>query len=238
MSKKKKADGPPFLRPDTDDADIWESVYVANEYKLPERMDGMTVLDIGGHIGSFTRACVDRGAKKVIALEPAAMNIEQFGKNVPEVVAGHVEGHLLSKYVAEPETKARLLPLAIGQVDGKATLTFCPVAGLHSGHTLMLHNSGQSEQVDAITYSTLWDRFLPFRACDWCKIDAEGAEFWILASPDFVLRRVKKYSIEFHGARAKFDHPISRMRGLGYRMTWFKEGSPKDPNLMVAEFAL
>lgn len=52
-----------ILREGTYDRLIWESVYVNNEYKLPERFEpGDVVIDIGAHTGSFAAACLERGA--------------------------------------------------------------------------------------------------------------------------------------------------------------------------------
>lgn len=58
-----------------DDASIWQDVYTNNEYQLPEDMTDWHVLDIGAHVGAFTRLCLDRGAY-VSAFEPclSAMN--------------------------------------------------------------------------------------------------------------------------------------------------------------------
>ena len=49
---------------------VWRLVNVGNEYRLPADMTGWRVVDVGAHVGSFTRAALDRGAAHVLALEP------------------------------------------------------------------------------------------------------------------------------------------------------------------------
>ena len=78
---------PPHVRPRTLDDAIWTDVNRRNEYDLPDRFDPSDViLDIGAHIGSFSFACLRRGAGAVVAYEPdpenaalAALNLTRFG---------------------------------------------------------------------------------------------------------------------------------------------------------------
>jgi FkbM family methyltransferase len=52
---------------------------------------GDVVIDCGAHVGVFTRAALQRGAKQVIAVEPAPENIESLKRNFsPEIKAGRV----------------------------------------------------------------------------------------------------------------------------------------------------
>lgn len=70
------------VRSNTWDKVICQSVLVDNEYKLPESLDGMTVIDIGAHIGAFAVACHARGAKRVICYEPDEENFKLLTMNV------------------------------------------------------------------------------------------------------------------------------------------------------------
>lgn len=66
-----------IFRPNTWDENIWISVYEKNEYQLPEQLDPETIVfDVGMHIGSFSKACLDRGAGKVIGFEPFKDNFD------------------------------------------------------------------------------------------------------------------------------------------------------------------
>jgi FkbM family methyltransferase len=60
------------------DLTVFHSTVRLNEYRLPERMDGWKVLDVGAHFGSFTHACLQRGAAQVLAVEPHRGNCEAF----------------------------------------------------------------------------------------------------------------------------------------------------------------
>ena len=61
---------------------MWKEVHDWNEYGLP---DGFTaddvIVDVGAHICSFTRACLDRGAGIVIACEPYPLSFELLKQN-------------------------------------------------------------------------------------------------------------------------------------------------------------
>lgn len=78
------------FRPNTNDADVFNSVALHNEYGLPERLAPEDcVLDIGAHIGSFSYACLSRGSHHVSAWEAdpenaarARQNLEVFGRRV------------------------------------------------------------------------------------------------------------------------------------------------------------
>lgn len=53
---------------------------------LPERLDGKTVLDIGGYDGRFAAECLRRGAKEAICLDNTQW--EHYGWKQPEPLAG------------------------------------------------------------------------------------------------------------------------------------------------------
>lgn len=63
-------------------AHVWTDVYLKNEYRLPDDMLGMTVLDIGGHEGIFAKACLDRGAAAVVSVEPHPDNFVRLTRNL------------------------------------------------------------------------------------------------------------------------------------------------------------
>jgi FkbM family methyltransferase len=57
------------FRAGTHDEAIWQQVTLGDEYRLPE-LSGGTVLDGGGHVGSFAWAALRRGAGAVHSYEP------------------------------------------------------------------------------------------------------------------------------------------------------------------------
>ena len=72
------------IRPGTWDSIIVKQVLVDNEYGLPADMSGLTVLDIGAHIGSFAVACMRRYAKRVVCYEPDPENFVLLETNTRE----------------------------------------------------------------------------------------------------------------------------------------------------------
>ena len=68
------------MREDTEDKGIIDHIFKENRYHFPDDMKGVTVLDIGGQIGSASVYCALRGAK-VIAFEPYKPNFDLLVEN-------------------------------------------------------------------------------------------------------------------------------------------------------------
>ncbi len=80
------------LRPNTTDLMAFTEVFLENEYRLPDRMDGMRVIDAGAHIGCFTLACLCRGARVICAYESDPESFRRLDDHfcwAPEVHAYH-----------------------------------------------------------------------------------------------------------------------------------------------------
>jgi FkbM family methyltransferase len=64
------------FRPHSIDHGIYFLVVHANEYRLPDRFERDDVIvDVGAHIGAFTWAALQRGSRRVHAIEPGAENV-------------------------------------------------------------------------------------------------------------------------------------------------------------------
>lgn len=62
---------------------IWNDIINANEYRLPDSFDPPDViLDVGGHCGIFAWACLQRGAGRVVSVEPAPENFARLASNL------------------------------------------------------------------------------------------------------------------------------------------------------------
>ena len=66
------------IRPNTTDDRTLKEVRSYFSTPIPK---GCTVLDIGGHIGSFTNWALDQGAGKVVAYEPERDNFRMLRIN-------------------------------------------------------------------------------------------------------------------------------------------------------------
>jgi FkbM family methyltransferase len=72
-----------LFRRDTFDHAIVQAVWESNEYRLPDQFAADDIIiDIGAHIGTFSFACLSRGAGKVIAFEPERSNFGYLSKNL------------------------------------------------------------------------------------------------------------------------------------------------------------
>lgn len=164
------------LEPGTDDYAIWQDVYECDEYRLPD-LSGATVLDVGGHVGSFAAKCIDRGAKAVISVEPNPRNQVAYRKLLRDQLKSE---------------RAALLPVACFHKAGSATLYRCPTHGAHSGDSLVLHG-GKGLRVAAVTLNDLIKQHQP----DVVKLDCEGAEWELLRHTTFP-QHVRLVYVEFH----------------------------------------
>lgn len=70
------------LRHGTQDKQVFDEVYVKNQYRLPDSLPADSlVIDIGANIGAFAVACLMRGAGTVVCFEPCQHNFQQLVKN-------------------------------------------------------------------------------------------------------------------------------------------------------------
>ena len=154
------------------------------EYKIYDRCDsakvkqGDVVIDVGAHIGTFTRFALERGARLVIAFEPDQNNIMYFKKNF--------EKEIKSKKVILIEAAAW---------DSPGNLEFKTNA----------QNSGMKEVSDsgnivvpAVTIDDTVKR-LELDHVDFIKMDIEGAERNAVAGASKTISRFRpRMTFEFH----------------------------------------
>lgn len=181
--------GIPFpLRPDTNDAVIYDAIVRRNEYRVPDRLrPDSLVVDIGMHVGAFSYLALMRGAGDVHGFEPepsnyrrAAQNLAPFGARV----------HPVNRAVWRSDVPA-------------APLHFWPStdAANTGGGSLIWETDGPlveavpfDEAIEAITNGGR-------QRISLLKIDCEGAEFPILLTSKR-LDRVDRIVGEYHELRA------------------------------------
>jgi FkbM family methyltransferase len=121
---------------------------------------GDVVLDCGANVGVFTRVALNKGAKTVVAIEPAPENIEALKRNfAPEIAAG------------------RVIVYEKGVWDKDDWLTLHVDPHNSAADSVIIHREGGVEgaRVPLTTIDKLVDE-LKLERVDFVKMDIEGAE--------------------------------------------------------------
>lgn len=162
------------LRDGTWDRDIWDSVVRDNEYRLPEKIDDV-VLDVGAHIGSFSFACLARGAR-VIAVEAEPSNYRLLLGNLApygeRVVCHHA---------------------AVCRSGASIARLMLPLNHPNTGGWSLYGDAGHTASVMTVSFDDLLAAAHPRIV----KLDCEGAEWEILESAR--LDQVEQLCGEWHG---------------------------------------
>jgi len=152
---------------------------------------GDIVLDCGANVGVFTRVALNRGAKTVVAIEPAPENVECLRRNFPnEITAGRVI----------------LYPKGVWDKDDFLTLHVDPHNTAEDSFVIEHKGSVGVEKIPLTTIDKLVAE-LKLDRVDFIKMDIEAAEPNALAGAHDTLAKFKpRLSIaSYH----KPDHPRS-----------------------------
>lgn len=123
---------------------------------------GDTVFDVGAHLGTFTRIALNRGALRVVAVEPDAVNAACFARTFASEIAGG---------------RVSLVTAAAWHSPGR--LTFEVGNASQTGRVSESKKNG-AVQVRAITLDDILHE-LKLDRVDFIKMDIEGAERHALA---------------------------------------------------------
>jgi FkbM family methyltransferase len=130
--------------------------------------DSDVVIDVGAHLGTFTRIALRHGARLVVAVEPDPVNAVCFARTfAPEIEAGRV----------------RLVQAAAWHSPG--LLTFEIGGASQTGHVAD-SQSARGVTVRAVTLDGMVDE-LKLGRVDFIKMDIEGAERHALAGARRIL---------------------------------------------------
>jgi FkbM family methyltransferase len=180
------------MRAGTCDHWVYWSVVERNEYQLPKKFGHRDVIiDVGAHIGSFSFACLRRGAKRVLAFEPerqnfqiARHNLRQFGKRV----------RLFQKAVWRSDRPPGIL-LHSGYIEGESQVNT-------GGGTVLptVEANLQTRNKEAVNTVSLDKVLRRFKRIGLLKLDCEGSEWPILLTSK-EMHKVEKICGEFHEFR-------------------------------------
>ena len=136
---------------------------------------GDIVLDCGAHYGLFARKALRAGARLVVAIEPASLNLECLRRNLAKEIA---------------EGRATVYPKGVWDKDDYMTLS---IDHQESGATSFVFHREGTSRVEKVPLTTI-DKLvaeLNLPRVDFIKMDIEGAERQALAGARSTLARFR-----------------------------------------------
>ena len=133
-----------------------------DEYGAQQRSvhSGDIVLDVGAHVGVFTRVALRRGASRVIAIEPAPWALECLRRNLAVEIG-----------------QGRVVIYAKGAWDHDDTLELTVAPGMAtSAGSVAFHNGAEKSVLVPLTTIDKMVLELALPRIDFIKMDIEGAE--------------------------------------------------------------
>jgi FkbM family methyltransferase len=163
---------------------------------------GDVVLDCGAHVGTFSHLALERGAAKVIAVEPDPVNLECLRRNFREEIAA-------GKLVVAP----------VGVWSSEGTFKLSLGRGNSGMNSLVINRGGESIDVRTTTIDKLLAE-LKIGRVDFVKMDIEGAEREAIKGANATIARDKpRLMIEAYHLPddAQILPPLIRAANPGYR---------------------
>ncbi|MBI4458801.1 MAG: FkbM family methyltransferase [Acidobacteria bacterium] len=145
-----------------------EQMVIQRERETPQVVvqPGDVVLDVGSHLGTFTRYALRRGARLVVAFEPEPINVTCFKKNFPTELE---QGQVILIEAAAWEASG-ILELASG--SDNLSWTFSAVSERQSENSAKL-------SIKAVTIDDIVEQ-QELSSIDFIKMNIEGAERYAL----------------------------------------------------------
>lgn len=169
-----------MIREGTNDEHAYNEVWMGDVYKM--RTAGTfsetdLILDIGSHIGSFSRLMYDRfHCKNILAFEPLADNFR--------VLEANIQGTTIKAFNAAMHYENTKLSFSDSFQEGQDTIT--------SHHSMYL-SGPKSVEVDALKF----DDIIGDSPVRFIKMDCEGSEYPILYKSS-KLPQIKDIRMEYH----------------------------------------
>jgi FkbM family methyltransferase len=152
------------LRADKTDGEMWRDIVERNAYRLPNFDPQDLVVDVGGNIGAFSYACLERGCGRVVYIEPCSENTG-----------------IARKTLAKFGDRVTFINKACSGEAGTVRFSGYTYGGRHPGGATTYMNT-EGDPVAAVTLSSILEG-LGLPRVRLLKIDCEGSEFVIM--PEF-----------------------------------------------------
>lgn len=184
------------FRPNTWDANIWNDIVNNNEYGVHDPWPH-NVIDIGGHIGSFSFKMLSKhDTQKVVVVEPNPDNFDLLTKNLEPYI-------LQNKVVA--------LNKGIGPPNSKINIPNSDL-GVNTGGSFYSVSDSGIDTVSLDDLINLIDNDSPILL----KLDCEGCEYEALASCT-KLERINCIVGEFHTTNThNIEHIKSSLKNYNF----------------------
>jgi FkbM family methyltransferase len=164
--------------PDWGAAGAYNDVYKNNAYELPDKFNAEDIIiDCGAHVGIFSKAVLDRGAKNIFAVECNPEMIKHLRHNLKDKVK-------VIPYAAwgnDEDIDAVLFDDSISSIDGTVTAS--------RGKIVVAVKKFDDIVLEATDNGTKRIRF--------CKIDIEGAEYPCVQTSK-TLHLIDDLVVEYH----------------------------------------
>jgi len=166
---------------------------------------GDVVLDVGSHLGVFTRVALNAGARKVVCFEPN-----------PETTA------FFTRTFAQEQKSGRVVLIQAAAMDKPGRLSFETGPSDNSGTA---HVAGKGEiSVEAVTIDQIVAQ-LGLDAVDFVKMDIEGAELVALKGARKTIERFQpKLAIALYHKPKDVDEIPACIRSIEPRYAFKKRG--------------
>jgi len=179
---------------------VW-NLYTEGLHFSPDQ--NLVVIDIGGHIGTFSVSTAWRFKRsRVYSFEPFKENYDMFLSNV------------------ELNRVKNVFPTMAAVAGQRGTVSLGISDNNTGGHSICF--AGQSStMVEALTLSDVFSSN-GLERCDLLKIDCEGAEYDILFSaPSSVLRKIKNIAMEYHNVQGHSGEEMAKfLRANGFEVVF------------------
>lgn len=172
------------------------------QYKSCPIPEGATVLDIGGHIGTFTTWAVGQGAGKVVAYEPEPDNFRMLSLNTAGMPV-----ELNNKAVTR---------------DGRDVALHVKTSGHTGGHSIIFNGPTRQDLiVPSDRFIDIVNRVQPVVI----KMDCEGAEYEF-DLPETLPDSVRYVTMEIHLNRKDFRNELAPKMIEGFK-NWTPIKAPR-----------